>query len=355
MYAAPGRQALVAAGCGMEGSDMLQPFGEIKVFAGSSGREFAQRICEYIGVSLGKSEVITFSEGNTFVRVGETVRNKDVYLVQSIGLRPNDEFVEILFWLDAFKRASANSVTAIIPYFGYAKGDKKDEPRVSIRARVCADAIEQAGADRVVTMDLHSPQIQGFFKRPVDHLYALPVLCDYVKRLDIDNLVVVSPDTGFAKSARKYASHLGVSVAIGDKTRRAHDERAEVLEIIGEVSGKNCLVVDDFSISGGTLVELAKELKKRGALRIIACLSHMLLNREAVRRIDESDIELVIGTDSVENRWVEMSDKIQTVSVAPLIAEAIMRIHNRESVSALFDRLPDEVSEHQPPSCKRVD
>lgn len=330
---------------------MLQPQSEIKVFAGSSGREFARKVCEYIGVSLGKSEVITFSEGNTFVRVKETVRDKDVYLVQSIGLRPNDEFVEILFWLDAFKRASANSVTAIIPYFGYAKGDKKDEPRVSIRARVCADAIEMAGADRVVTMDLHSPQIQGFFKRPVDHLFALPVLCDYVKTLNIDNLVVVSPDTGFAKQARRYASHLGTSVAIGDKTRRAHDERAEVLEIIGDVEGKNCLVVDDFSISGGTLVDLARELKKRGAQRIIACLSHLLLNKEAVKRIDDSDIERVIGTDSVENHWVEMSDKIRVVSVAPLIAEAIIRIHNRESVSVLFDRTPGEVSKHRPKRC----
>jgi len=330
---------------------MLEPRGEIKVFAGSSGREFARKVCDYIGVSLGKSEVITFSEGNTFVRVGETVRDKDVYLIQSIGLRPNDEFVEILFWLDAFKRASANSVTAIIPYFGYAKGDKKDEPRVSIRARVCADAIEMAGADRVVTMDLHSPQIQGFFKRPVDHLFALPVLCDYVKTLNIDNLVVVSPDTGFAKQARKYASHLGTSVAIGDKTRRGHDERAEVLELIGDVEGKNCLVVDDFSISGGTLVELSKELKKRGALRIIACLSHLLLNREAVKRIEDSDIELVIGTDSVENHWVEMSDKIRIVSVAPLFAEAIIRIHNRESVSVLFDRSPKEISSRKPEKC----
>jgi ribose-phosphate pyrophosphokinase len=323
---------------------VYQPRGEIKVFAGSSGREFAKRVCEYIGVSLGKSEVITFSEGNTFVRVGETVRDKDVYLVQSIGLRPNDEFVEILFWMDAFKRASANSVTAIMPYFGYAKGDKKDEPRVSIRARVCADAIEQAGADRVVTMDLHSPQIQGFFKRPVDHLFALPVLCEYIKALNLDNLVVVSPDTGFAKSARKYASTLNVSVAIGDKIRRGHDERPEVLEIIGDVEGKNCLIVDDFSISGGTLVELARGLKQKGACRILTCLSHLLLSKDAVKRIDDSDIEMVIGTDSVENQWIEMSDKIQVVSVAPLFAEAIMRIHNRESVSVLFDRPPDQVS-----------
>ncbi len=168
--------------------------GDIKIFAGSTGKSFAKKMCAYIGVELGQSEVFTFSEGNTFVKIRETVRDKDAYLVQSIGLRPNDEFVEILFWMDAFKRASANSITSIMPYFGYAKGDKKDVPRVSIRARVCAESIELAGADRVVCMDLHSHQIQGFFKKPVDHLFALPVLCEYIKCLDVDNLVVVSPD-----------------------------------------------------------------------------------------------------------------------------------------------------------------
>ncbi len=168
--------------------------GEIKIFAGSTGQVFAEQMCKYLGIDLGEADTIVFSEGNIFVRVGETVRNKDVYLVQPIGLNPNNEFVEILFWLDAFKRASANSVTAIIPYFGYAKGDKKDEPRVSIRARVCAECIELAGADRIVTMDLHSPQIQGFFKKPVDHLFALPVLCEYIKNLNIDDLMVISRD-----------------------------------------------------------------------------------------------------------------------------------------------------------------
>ena len=317
----------------------------IKIFAGSTGRSFAERMCTYIGVDLGRSQVFQFSEGNTFVKIGESVRDKDAYLVQSIGLNPNDEFTEILFWMDAFKRASANSVTAIMPYFGYAKGDKKDEPGVSIRARVCADSIELAGADRVVTMDLHSPQIQGFFKKPVDHLYALPLLCKYVRGLNIDNLVVVSPDAGFAKQARRYAFHLGCSVAIGDKARKNHDERAEVLDIIGDVSGKNALIVDDFSISGGTLTDLANVLRKKGAQRVLVCLSHILLNADGRRRIEESPIELVISTDSVDNEWIAASSKIKIVSVAPLFAEAVSLIHARQSVSALFDQVPQKVFE----------
>ncbi|NLY88663.1 MAG: ribose-phosphate diphosphokinase [Firmicutes bacterium] len=316
---------------------------EIKIFAGSSGGSFAKRMCRYIGVDLGVSEVITFTEGNIFVRVRETVRDKDVYLVQPIAMRPNDEFVEVLFWMDAFKRASANSVTAIIPYFSYAKGDKKDEPRVSIRARVCADAIESAGADRVVTMDLHSPQVQGFFKKPVDHLLAMPVLCEYIKKLDLGDFVVVSPDSGFAKHTRKYGSYLGVSVAIGDKVRKSHDETVDILDIIGDVEGKNAVIIDDFSISGGTLVEVAKGLKQRGAKRLLACLSHILLNKEGVARIEDSPIELVISTDSVDNQWIRGSKKIKIVSVAPLFGEAIMRIHKRESVSPLFDTVPEQV------------
>ncbi len=319
--------------------------GEIKIFAGSTGKVFAERMCRYLGVEMGRSDVITFSDGNIFVRAGETVRDKDVYLVQPIGLDPNNELVEILFWMDAFKRASANSVTAIIPYFGYAKGDKKDEPRVSIRARVCAECIELAGADRVVTMDLHSPQIQGFFKKPVDHLYALPVLCEYVKRLNLENLVIVSPDVGFAKQARRVASYLGTSVAIGEKTRTAHDENASILELIGDVTGKNALIVDDFSISAGTLSNLAKALKQRGADRVFACLTHVLLTEAGVRKIEESPLEWVIGTDSVHNRVAAASPKVRTISVAPLFAEAIHRIHSRESMSPLFSGVPAAVIE----------
>lgn len=321
----------------------MDAYGETKIFAGSSSKRFAKRMCKYIGVDLGKSEVITFSEGNLFVKACETVRDKDVYLVQSIGLNPNNEFVEILFWMDAFKRASASSVTAIIPYFGYAKGDKKDEPRVSIRARVCAESIELAGADRVVTMDLHSPQIQGFFKKPVDHLFALPLLCECVKKLKIEDLIVVSPDAGFAKQARKYAEHLECGVAIGEKFRRGHDENAQVLSVIGDVCGKNALIVDDFTISGRTLTGLATKLRELGAQRIVACISHILLNEEGKREIEKSPIELLISTDSVKNKVVRGSKRFEIVSVAPLFAEAINRIHARKSVSSLFKAVPDKV------------
>ena len=245
---------------------------KISIFAGSAGQEFAERMCKYLNMPLGKSSVIRFSDGNVFVRADESVRDRTVYLVQPIGFRPNDEFTEILFWMDAFKRASAAAVVLVMPYFGYAKGDKKDEPRVSIRARVCAECMELAGADRIMVMDLHASQVQGFFKRPMDHLYAMPVLVEYIKTLNLENTVVVSPDAGYAKQARRFGAALNLPVAIGDKQRTDHTENAEVLEIIGEVEGKNALIVDDFSISGGTLVNLAKNLKARGAKKIIAAL-----------------------------------------------------------------------------------
>ena len=319
---------------------------EIKIFAGSTGKEFAERICKYIGTELGKSKVLTFTEGNTYVKAEETVRDKDVYLVQSIGLHPNNEFTEILFWMDAFKRASANSVTVVMPYFSYAKGDKKDEPRVSIRGRVCAECIELAGADRVVTMDLHSPQIQGFFKIPVDHLFAFPLLCEYVKTLNIEDLIVVSPDSGFAKEARSYAKYLKAPVAIGDKERIDHSENANIIDIVGDVSGKNALIVDDFSISGGTLVDVARALKEKGAKKIYAALSHIVLNEKGVKRIEDSPIELLISTDSVNNPFVKDSAKIKIISVAPLFAETIARIDKRESVSPLFNEVPSKVFEN---------
>ncbi len=318
--------------------------GDIKIFAGSSGIGFSKKMCKYLGSELGDSEVINFSDGNIFLRIKETVRNKDVYVVQPIGMKPNDEFVEILFWMDALKRASANSVTAIIPYFSYAKGDKKDEPRVSIRARVCAESIELAGADRIVTMDLHSAQVQGFFKKPVDHLLSLPIMCEYVKSLDImENLCVVSPDAGYAKTARKYADYLHVPVAIGDKTRTDHSEKAKILDIIGSVKGKNCMIVDDFSVSGGTLIEIANALKAKGAKRIIACLSHVILREKGVKAIEESPIEKLIGTDSVKNPYLEGHDTFVSVSVAPLFAEAVYRIHEKTSVSPLFSDVPKKV------------
>jgi len=313
--------------------------GIIKIYAGRTGRPFAQKMCAYLGTQLGDAETIKFSDGNIFVRVNESIRDKDVYIVQPIGREPNDELVELLFWIDAFKRASANSVTAIIPYFSYAKGDKKDEPRVSIRARVCADCIEAAGADRVIAMDLHAPQVQGFFKIPMDHLYAKSLLCEYVRRQGIvdENLVVVSPDAGSAKRAREYANELGCPVAIGDKTRTGHDENAKVLEVIGEVEGKNCLVIDDFSISAGTLVDIAKGLKEKGAQKIYAALSHNVLSETGAKRIEESPFEFVVSTDTVEFPAHFPNSKIRNISAAPMFAQAVKIVHDRAPMSTLFD------------------
>ena len=310
----------------------------IKIYAGSSGKNFASRICSYLGEKLGDSDAIHFSDGNIYVRINESVRNQDVYIVQPIAKDPNNELVELLFWVDAFKRASASSVTAIIPYYGYAKGDKKDEPRVSIRGRVCADCIEAVGVDRVVTMDLHSPQVQGFFSRPVDHLYAQNLLCEYARNLGIVNedLVVVSPDAGFAKNARMFAAEIGCPVAIGDKSRTSHDENAKVLDIIGDVEGKNCLVVDDFTISGGTLADLAVGLKDKGAKDIYAFLSHVVLSEKGVKRIEDSPIKMLVSTDTVDCPEIANSSKIKIISAAPLFAKSISHIHSHESISTVF-------------------
>jgi ribose-phosphate pyrophosphokinase len=244
--------------------------------------------------------------------------------------------MELLFWVDALKRASAESVTVVMPYFSYAKGDKKDEPRVSIRARVCADAIEAAGADRVVTLDLHTSQIQGFFSIPVDDLYAQPVICEEIARKHLADLVVVSPDTGFVKRAGKYAARLGASLAIAVKQRKAHDERTKVLQIIGDVNGKTALIVDDFTISASTLVEAAHSLVASGATAVFAAVTHGVFTEGSMERLDQSPIQSLLMTDSVEGHPVVLSRKIEVVSVAPLLGEAIRRIHNRESISTLL-------------------
>ena len=317
---------------------------DIRIFAGSSSVSFAEKMCSYLGTEMGKAETIVFTEGNIFVKIQEQVRDKDVYIVQTIGPSPNDDFMELLFWIDAFKRSSAGSVTAIIPYFSYAKGDKKDEPRVSIRARVCADCLEVCGVDRIITMDLHSPQIQGFFKKPVDHLYGMPILCEYIKEKEIENPVVVSPDTGFAKNARKYANALNCPVAICDKIRKSHDERAEILEIIGSVEGKNAIIVDDFTITLGTLSEAAKALKKHGAKKIYACVSHALLKEDGLKRLDNSDIEELITTDTVENPVAFGHPKVKVVTVTTLFAKAVKIIHNSNPISRLFETLDSSLS-----------
>ena len=309
---------------------------EIHIFGGSGSPRLTAAICERLGLAPARGEVIRFSEGNLFVRVKENVRGRRVYVVQSTVFPANDLFMELLFWIDALRRASAESVTVLMPYFSYAKGDKKDEPRVSIRARVCADAIEAAGADRVVTLDLHASQLQGFFRIPVDDLHAQAVLCAAIREETSGDLVVVSPDAGFAKRARRFASQLGAPLAIADKERKTHDERAEVLDIIGEVRDRTAVLVDDFTISAGTLVQAAELLVAKGARRVVAAVSHGVFAEGSMKRLDASPIDRLIVTDSVETQPVSLSSRVKVVSVAPLFAEAIRRIHNRESISVLF-------------------
>ncbi|MCA9094212.1 MAG: ribose-phosphate pyrophosphokinase [Planctomycetaceae bacterium] len=322
------------------------PQGDLTLIAGSANPKLGKEISDLLGIGLSPSEALYFSEGNVFVRVLDNVRGRDVYVIQGVSYPVNDNFMELLFWIDALKRASAQHVTAVIPFFSYAKGDKKDEPRVSIRARVCADAIEAAGADRVLTMDLHSPQIQGFFRIPVDHLYGRTVLTDFIKGRNISDLVVCSPDVGFAKGASAFAQLLGVPVVIGNKNRAGHDETVEVLEVIGDVTGKNVLMVDDFTISAGTLITMAEVLKQRGAKDIYAAVSHGVLSKGASQRIAESSIKELFMTDTIETRLDPLPPNVTVVSVAPLFAAAIQSIHDRTSVSSLFPE-PNKTGHHR--------
>lgn len=306
------------------------------VLGGSRSPRLTGAICAELGLPPGAGEVLRFSDGNLFVRVLENVRGRSVFIVQSTVFDANASFMELLFWIDACRRASAQSVTAIVPYFSYAKGDKKDEPRVSIRARVCADSLEAAGVDRVVTMDMHAPQIQGFFKVPVDDLYALPYLCDGIASLGLRNPVIVSPDTGFVKKARRFARRLRAPLAIVDKERMDHDEAAEALELIGDVGDRDAVIVDDFTVSAGTLVEAARLLVERGARSVAAAVSHGVFAEGSMETLDASPIERLVVTDTVETQPVALSEKVTVVSVAPLFAEAIRRIHDRKSISVLF-------------------
>ncbi len=306
------------------------------VFGGSASTALTRGICRELHVRPGACETQYFSEGNTFVRVLENVRGKDVYIIQSLTQPVNDHFMELLFYVDALKRASAESVTAVIPFFSYGKGDKKDEPRVSLRARVCADCLEAVKVDRVVMIDLHAPQIQGFFRVPVDHLYALPVFVAYLRRTVARDWVVVASDAGAIKMATSYARVLGAATAVGEKQRCAHDERATVQRIIGEVRGRNTLIVDDFTTSGGTLAATAAQLRAQGARRIYALVTHGVLAAGAAARIDASPIDRLLITDTVAHTPEGLPRSARIVSVAPLLARAIRNIHDRTSISVLF-------------------
>ncbi|MCX6127728.1 MAG: ribose-phosphate diphosphokinase [Proteobacteria bacterium] len=306
------------------------------IIIGSACPELGKSICQNLGLAPCRSEVMNFSEGNTFVRILESVRGKDVFVIQGICYPVDRNFMELMFWIDALKLASAEKVTAVIPFFSYAKGDKKDEPRVSIRARVCADALEAAGADRILTMDLHSPQIQGFFRKPVDHLNARGVLANFVKKRDLSDWVVASADVGYGKNAFKFGQELGCPVVIGNKIRKDHTETAQIWNIVGDVKDRNMLIVDDIVFTGGSLIAMAQAARAQGAKKISAAVTHGVLTPGAIKKLDESIIDELIITDSVEYRFAPLSHKVKMVTVAPLFAEAIRHIHDHRSVSELF-------------------
>lgn len=312
-------------------------YDKIKIFSGNSNPDLAQRICSSLGVALGAARVRRFSDGEVMVEIGENVRGRDVYVVQSTCAPTNDNLMELLVITDALKRASAATITAVIPYYGYARQDRKAAPRTPITAKLVADLITTAGVNRVVTIDLHAGQIQGFFNIPVDNLYAAPVILDYLKdRFSGEQVVMVSPDAGGTERARAFAKRLEYSLAVIDK-RRTGPNVAEVMHLIGDVRDKIAIILDDMIDTAGTLTQAAKALKANGAKAIYACATHGVLSGPAIERINASDIEEVVLTDTIPVVAGDaVTTKIRTLSVADLLAEAIRRIHEDESVSSLF-------------------
>ncbi len=309
----------------------------LSIFAGNASHALAKSICEHLNVPLTDILLGRFSDGEIQVQIKENIRGKDVFIIQSTCPPANDNLMELLILIDAARRASANRITAVLPYFGYARQDRKDQPRVPITAKLVANIMVAAGANRVLTMDLHAPQIQGFYDIPVDHLYAIHVVCDYFDTKKIKNLVVVSPDVGGIKMARAYAKRLGAGLAIVDK-RRTSPETTEVMHILGRVKGKTAVIVDDIVATGSSLIEAVEALTKKGVVGVYAAMSHGVLSGNALPRIHQSRAlkELVI-TDSVPLKEAHRHPKIKVLSVASLLAEAIKRIHNEESISCLFD------------------
>jgi len=311
--------------------------GELKIFGGRAHPALVTEICEYLNLEAGKVSAYNFSDGETFCQIDENVRGSDVFIVQPTCEPVNENLMELLIMLDSFKRSSASRVTAVLPYYGYARQDKKDKPRVPITAKLVADLISRAGADRVLTMDLHADQIQGFFDVPVDHLFAAPVLLEAVRELNIPDLVVVSPDAGGVERARAIAKRLDAGLAIIDK-RRTAPNTAEVMHLIGDVEGCNALVVDDIIDTAGTLTKSVDALKSKGAQRVLAAGVHGILSGPALQRIADSPMEMVLITNTtpVDEKLARLPDKLRPLSVAPLLGEAIRRIHENSSVSSLF-------------------
>lgn len=309
----------------------------LKIFSGNSNLELAQKICDTLEIPLGRALVTTFSDGEICVEVGENVRGADVFVVQSGAPPVNDHLMELLVMIDALKRASARRITAVIPYYSYSRQDRKNKPRVPITARLVADLITSVGTDRVLTMDLHAGQIQGFFDIPVDNLYASPILLPYIREHFNHNLVVVSPDAGGVPRARAYAQQLPAGLALIDK-RRLDANQAEAMNIIGDVEGKIAIILDDMVDTAGTLVEATHALLDRGAHEVHACVTHPVLSGPAVERIEKSELKSLVVTDTLPLRpQAAHCDKIKVVSAARLFSQAIKSIHNEDSISSLFD------------------
>lgn len=311
-------------------------FDELKVFSGNAHPQLADKICDYLGIPLGKMEVFEFSNENIFVRVLENVRQRDVFIVQPICSPVNKSLVELLIMIDAMKRASAGRITAVVPYYGYSRTDKKDQPRVPITARLLADLITVSGANRVLTVDLHAGQIQGFFNIPVDELTALYILSDYFTEKELGDVVVVATDVGITKRARDLAARLDVPLAIIEKRRVGNMDESETLTVIGDVEGKRALLVDDEVDTGGSLANAASTLKEHGSTEIYACCTHPILSGSGVQRIASSLLKELVVTDTVPVPDEKKIDKITVLSMSSLVGEAIHRIHAGLSVGAMF-------------------
>jgi ribose-phosphate pyrophosphokinase len=306
----------------------------LKILTGNAHPELAQKIADYIGEPLGTVKISRFPDGEIFVKIIENIRGQDIYIVQPTCYPPNENLMELLIMVDAAKRASAARITPVIPFYGYGRQDRKDQPRVPITAKLVANLLVAAGCDRLITMDLHAQQIQGFFDIPVDHLYAAPVIVKALRARNIPELTVVCPDPGGIKMAYAYANMLGVGLAIVGKNRRSATE-VEAINVVGEVEGHNVLMVDDLVTTAGTLVSAARLLKERGAKSIIACVTHCPITDEGLDRLKSSMVGELITTDSVPRKdWRGM--KVTTLSVADLLGEAILRVHNNQSVTSLF-------------------
>jgi ribose-phosphate pyrophosphokinase len=310
---------------------------ELKVFSGTAHPALARAVCDYLDIPLGEAEVFEFSNENIFVRILENVRERDVFIVQPICSPVNKSLVELLIMLDAFRRASAGRITAVLPYYGYSRTDKKDQPRVPITARLIADLITTAGANRLLTVDLHAPQIQGFFTIPVDELTARPMLAQYIKEKALDELVVVATDIGISKAARDVAAKLGAPLAIVEKRRVGNVGASETLNIIGEVEGMHALTVDDEIDTAGSLVGVVNALLDRGVTKVYACCTHPVFSGPAIKRIAVSPVKEVVVTDTIPVNGDKKLKKVTVLSIASLIGEAIHRIHTGLSVGAMFE------------------